>query len=94
MRRLLAWAKSPILDPEQTQPIPAAVPADARDLVLEARVEGAARIIREFMDGQSRLEVEDRNDEAADVLLEVMVALGLAPAAPRPSVPVIPGRSS
>lgn len=84
-RRLWAWAKSPILDPE---------PVDARDLVLEARVEGAARIIREFMDGQSLLEVEDRNDEAADVLLEVMVALGLAPASPRPSVPVSPGRTS
>lgn len=84
-RRFKAWA---------TEPLPVALPADARDYALEARVEGAARVMRAFMAGQSLLEVEERNDEAADVLLEVMVELGLAPKAPRSSVPVIPGRSS
>lgn len=93
MRRVRAWlAAPPATADERPVQVPAVRTADA--VVLEARIEHAGRIVRRFLVAQSLLEVEDRNPDAADVLLEVMVALDLAPKAPRSPVPVIPGRST
>jgi len=74
-------------------PPPAAEVNEMRLMQLQVRVQDAERIIRDHMRAQAELYPEDRDDATADVLLEVLVALGAAPAAD-PEPPVIPGASS
>ncbi len=79
--------------------VPVPLCADgAKALALQYRINAAEQIIREHLEEQSMLYPEDRDDATADVLLELLVALGIAPAADEeplrpPSVPVIPGWS-
>lgn len=73
------------------------ISVETREVVaLQARVKHAGRIARHYLEDQSLLEPDDRNDEATDVVLEMLVALALAPKEPavRPAVPVVPGRAS
>lgn len=59
---------------------------------LKVRVSRADGLIRTYLAGQSQLFPEDR-DPACDVLLEVLVELGTAPAA-ADEAPVVPGRTT
>lgn len=61
-------------------------------VVMQAQIARAGRIIDGYLDVQSDLEREDRDDQLVDALLEVKSALGLSK--PRPSVPVVPGQTS
>lgn len=63
-----------------------------RLLQVQDHIHQADRIIRAFLTEQSGLMRDDRNVEAEDVLLEVLSALGSAPACA--DVPVTPGRST
>lgn len=62
-------------------------------VVLTAQKKAAARILRRTLIEQAALEPDDRNSELENVVLDVMIALALAPRAAA-EVPVVPGRSS
>lgn len=64
--------------------------SEMRLLGLQVRIHDADRIIRAYLAEQSELYPADRDNATADVLLELLVALGLAPAA-QSEAPVIPG---
>jgi hypothetical protein len=97
--RFLGWLRlrpGPVVE----QIPPAEAPSSAsqvRDLL--AQMAEAGHVLQEVFHGQMALERADRNQELLDLVFDVRKALGIPPgglAAPlvRPSVPVIPGRTS
>ena len=70
-----------------------AIPASTGQVVvMQAQIAHAGRIIKGYLDVQSDLDREDRDDQLVDALLEIKSALGLAK--PRPAVPINPGPPS
>jgi hypothetical protein len=85
----MGWRRKPPAAAPETLIVP--FTSTSRVVVLEARLDRVTRIAKAFLEAQSDLEAEDRNDEGLELALDVLVAVA-EPMPIRPSVPVVPGR--